>query len=310
MPLRPQHFVSMVALALSVAVLCSLFFFFGDFSRSDVATLRRYQMEKLSKVKDEVEIVVLGDSSAGNAIDAKLFSTLAGHLTLNLALVGTFGLSSDYNLVRFLSTEAKKLKVVIFMHSLAGWRAGFSKEGYFETLRYAGFPEDVDPLFPSRLDYLLYALNFKATLYGLRANLLHETSSVTVDDKSDYVVQAMAKYSNGLRHFAVDAGLPTEVNVERVHLYGLLNELCLKKRLVCIYAHGPLHDTIFQNSTSTIERINKELLQAKTILPITKVFHFGDAYFGDSEDHIDPTYKDDVTKEYFAEVQKILGQRK
>ncbi len=56
-----------------------------------------YQRDKLDAART-IDIAFVGDSSLGNAIDATLFSSLAGHPAVNLALTGSYGSGGAYNM--------------------------------------------------------------------------------------------------------------------------------------------------------------------------------------------------------------------
>src|SRR4051812_2425847 len=57
--------------------------------------LYAYQMEKL-KTAHDIDTVFLGDSSLGNAIDAKLWDQWTGKKSLNLALTSGYGYQGAY----------------------------------------------------------------------------------------------------------------------------------------------------------------------------------------------------------------------
>src|SRR5262249_16834400 len=69
-----------------------------EISRLANVKLLRYQKQKLAR--SHAALVLVGDSSLGNAIDAELLSQLSGKPTINLALTGSHGFEGAYNMLR------------------------------------------------------------------------------------------------------------------------------------------------------------------------------------------------------------------
>lgn len=295
-------FVSAVLFTLGAAYLINT----ADFPSTDLDVLRHYQMEKLNKNLDRVETVILGDSAAGNAIDANLFSELSGQLTLNLALTGSFGFIGDYNLIKYIHKNAPHLKNIIIIHTLDIWQRPLSQEGYFDTMRYVGFPERYYWIFPWRVgSYLGYTMNIKKAVHIAVSMLRGNQPPLRVDERYDYIPQGRERFSNGLKVIAPDARL--KETIKNAEMFFALNKLCGEKAANCIYMHGPIHETMFNNSTVAIRRIDEILKNAKSIRQVDKVLHYESKYLGDSEDHIDPLYKGIVTKAYL-DILKSSGQ--
>ncbi|MFY9462906.1 MAG: hypothetical protein WAP52_01835 [Candidatus Sungiibacteriota bacterium] len=287
-------FVFAVLLILCAAYLINT----ADFPFTDLDVLRHYQMDKLNKNLDRVETVILGDSAAGNAIDADLFSELSGQLTLNLALTGSFGFIGDYNLIKYLHQNAPHLKNIIIIHTLDIWQRPLSQEGYFDTMRYVNFPERYYWIFPWRIgSYLGYTMNLKKAAHIALSVLRGKEPSIAIDEKYDYIPQGQERFSNGRKIIGPDARL--KETIKNTEMFFALDALCGEKSINCIYMHGPIHEIMFNNSTAAIRRIDAILKSATSIKYIDKIFHYESRYMGDSEDHIDPLYKGMITKAYF-----------
>ncbi len=287
-------FVCVVLLTLCAAYLINT----ADFPFTDLDVLRRYQIKKLNKNLDRVETVIVGDSAAGNAIDARVFSELSGQATLNLALVGSFGFIGDYNFLKYLHGRAPHLKNIIIIHTLDIWQRPLSPEGYFDTMRYVDFPERYYWIFPWRVgSYLGYTMNIKKAVHVAVSLLRGDKPPLQVDERYDYIAQGRERFSNGLKVIAPEARL--KETIKNTEMFFALDALCEEKDINCIYMHGPIHETMFNNSTAVIGRINAILKNAKSIKYVDKVLHYESKYMGDSEDHIDPLYKGMATKAYF-----------
>ena len=90
-------------------------------------------MHKIESAREPVETIIVGDSSAGNAIDATLFSELSGGQTLNLALSRLHGFEGSLNMAKQARKLHPEIKNIVFVQSLDMWALTFSREGFFKT---------------------------------------------------------------------------------------------------------------------------------------------------------------------------------
>ena len=60
--------------------------------------LYRYQTERIDP---EVQVIFVGDSSVGYAVDEELFTRTTGLKTQNLALTGSYGFGAALNMIRW-----------------------------------------------------------------------------------------------------------------------------------------------------------------------------------------------------------------
>jgi hypothetical protein len=304
--LSPRVFVLFFLATVILALLSAYVGFRLDVGSKRIDALRRYQIEKFKAAKDKVETILVGDSSAGNAIDAGLFTELSGQYTLNLALAGSFASGSNFNFIRYFKREAPNLKNIIIMQTLDSWRRPFSKQGYFETLRYVGFPQQNSPIFPSRVEYLEYVTDVKGVGQLFRKAFSRKKPRRQVDPVSGFVLQHGERFSNGLREIHSNEWLREDMDEGNKTMFSVLDDLCSRDSINCIYVHGPIHTVLVQDSPSTIEHINRFIRSSKTIISLTKVFHYSDSQMGDSPDHVDPSIKKDVTKEYHEAIKEYL----
>jgi len=304
--LSPRLFV-LLFLATVILVLLSAYVGFRlDVGSRTIDALKRYQIEKFEVAKDKVETIIVGDSSAGNAIDARFFTELSGQYTLNLALLGSFASGSSFNLIRYFKTQAPHLKNVIVIYSLGIWRQPPSKEGYFETLRYVGFPQQSSPVLPSRVEYLEYVTGLRRVGQIFRKVFLRKKPRREVDPVNDFVLQRGERFSNGLMDIRPHERLSEDMDERKKTMFSVLDDLCLRESLNCIYMHGPIHTALVQDSPGAVERINSFIKSSKKIISVTKVFRYGDWQMGDSANHVDPSAKKDVTKEYHETIKGYL----
>ncbi|MDP3770310.1 MAG: hypothetical protein Q8R40_05240 [bacterium] len=303
--MNPRTFIISFAAIVSLVLVFCMFIYALDLPYSDLDMLRQYQMNKLNRNIDTVETVILGDSSAGNAIDAELFSELSEGKTLNLGLAGSFGLESDYDLIQYLRKKnAPQLKNIIIMHTLDLWSRNPDKGYYLDTKRYGNVSDFLNPSLV--IHYFAHTINFKRAVVSLKRYLSHEKFPVHVDLANDYIAQRRERYSNGLLSLAPGKSLLAVINPDQKKSFAALAALCKKAELNCVYVHGLILETMYQNSFDAISEINEFMKTSNGMSVITDVLHYPEEKMGDSEDHIDNAFKKEVTKEYWKIVTSHL----
>lgn len=268
----------------------------------------RYQTGKLRDPSAaDIETIILGDSSTGNAIDAKLFTELSGQKTRNVSLTGRFGFEGGFNLLRYAVARAPALKNVLFIYTLDIWRRPFDEGAYFETLRYTGSSGGAYSLGASDVGgYFDYMMDLKRVRKFLEAMMRGRQADIGVDPAIDYVPQGIQKISNGLLTVPEDEKLSDEIHPDKKQWFAALADFCYRKNLTCFYLHSPIHTTVFENSSETISNINEVIKNTRGITAFDTVLHYGDAFMGDSTDHIDPSQKHIVTREYYTLINDSL----
>ena len=91
---------------------------------------------QLDKIKDNknVEIAFVGDSSLGNAIDARLVGELTGKKTINAALTGSFAIQGSLNMARRIYQDNRNsLRTIVIMQSLWSATLATDWEAYYKT---------------------------------------------------------------------------------------------------------------------------------------------------------------------------------
>ncbi len=286
-----------------------------DFASSDNDIIRRYQTQKIVS-SEKIETLIVGDSSAGNAIDATYFTELSGDQTTNLALTGSFGLVGTYEMIHEVSVHHPELKNVIIIHTLDIWRRPFAKEGLFELRRgqnlffWSSF-FDRSPV----LSYLEYAGQFKNILRAGRALLAKtplgsfipsDAQILLIDETHDYLKQESSTYKNGEKTLQGDEKLSSLIDEDKQKIFSMIDNLCGERKLNCLYLHGPIHEMVYHNSLPEVEAIHEKLQSAENIVALEKIFEYKNNQMGDSINHVDVSGKRTVTKDYFDYVKKYL----
>jgi len=89
------------------------------------------------------------------------------------------------------------------------------------------------------------------------------------------------------------------VNKDQLNDFFALQEYCYKSGLRCIYLNAPVHNFVLLNSEKYLSEINVLKGQDAGIKYINSYRSYPDNMIGDTQEHIDSSYKDMVTEDYF-----------
>lgn len=267
--------------------------------------LRQYQLSKLAS-RNDVQTVIVGDSSAGNAIDAEEFTRLSGTQTANLALTASYGFTGAYNMVRHALLTQPNLETILIVATPDIWRREVSRDGYIHTLN--GLPLDsLTSVFGrTPLEAWQYEFNPKQLYWYLR--YLVEGTLGTTEFSNDYIRQSPATYANGERIVEVDVALSPVLHHDKMSVLRMLGALCKTEHLKCVFMHGPMHATVYGNSTETLNKLTEELtlLSGSGIEVAPDFFVYANEHMGDSKDHIDTAFKMKSTEDYWSAFEEYL----
>lgn len=268
------------------------------FIYNENSLLYQYQEHKLDNLRDtKITTLIVGDSSAGNAIDAAYFSKLSGERSVSVALTGSFGLIGTLNMIKKVLLEHPEIKNIIIMQSLDVWYRPFSLTGYFMT-RSTPLSEMkgiIDNLYSK---YLAYLFDIQEINWFVKH--LFETLETVMDAKYDFFKQKPYTYANGKYHFKEKHHLSRTINTDKVKVLSLIDGLCEREHLNCVYLHGPLNEKLVKEDNATVDAINKTLSNTMhTIHFDPEPYALSQDKLGDSDDHVDVSYKKQSTKESY-----------
>lgn len=261
--------------------------------------IQQYQFEKLEDVTS-VETIIVGDSSAGHAVNAELFSDLLESNTVNLALTASFGFAGDYNMIRQVVERAPSLKNVIIVHSFTIWDRPFSAEGYRNTL--GSLSTDHVASFINR------GQSFNFVQSQVSKNLfISRIPTGNVIFENDFFKQKARRFSRGTYFIPKDAMISNAIHPEKIAMFRELDRLCGEHELNCIYLHGPILEYLAIQSLLEIISINNTISSAaEHIRFVDLIFTYPDEKMGEATDHIDPAYKDESTRNYASVIDPML----
>jgi hypothetical protein len=263
--------------------------------------LYRYQLQKIEQ--SSPEIVLVGDSSLGNAVDAKLFTQLAQRKTINLALTGAYGYAGSLNMAKRL-IQQPSVKQIIVMHTLDIVQRPTSYEGYLYSM---DGPTDVSPLTPAEVMNVGNAfLNVIFSISNLEKIWNHylsrpKSSDAISDLKAyDYIPQSTQKEKKSF-----PTKLKGVINHDELRFLSKLHNLCRAANVKLMYLHGPIALQVRDRSQPYIQQFN-QLLSQKNIPHVSEVIGIEAHNLGDQWDHVAPQSKSTYTSRYFQLLKNDL----
>jgi len=273
--------------------------------------LLNYQREKIARERN-VQGVLLGDSSLGNAVNAKLLSDLSGTKWLNLALTGNHGFAGAYNLLRQ-TLERQPLERVILMGNPELMSTGAAWRGYFFTSRnwkdIASLLNDDALTLPQRLEFLktifveLYYLRVLKYVKGTLVSLLSKEGSFQEHIfEDDYIRQGPPISIETFDHSEVNERVQP-ANPEKMIFINKIAWLCRERELSCYYAHGPLFKPINDAAGPILKEYDRHLSDTG-IINLTPDGHaMPENEVGDRLSHLAPQFRDKHTYWLFGRWQ-------
>jgi hypothetical protein len=254
-----------------------------------------YQQEKAEKSK--ADLIFIGDSSLGNAINAGLFSSLAGLDAENYALTGSFGLHGSFDMLQKVHAHDRNLKTVVLMQTADIFtRKNPSQfrptKKYFKSEHFNGVQLNI-------YNYATFRL-FADRLFGGKAG-----KDKKYELANDYIRQGEPIDAHKeLRPIAVK-----KIEAESTQFLNEIDRYCRKKKLNCIFAYGPLAEDICKGSGAYMERANGFIAatglsfagETPVCIPRNKL--------GDSTDHVRAEYKDDYTRAYYRLLKPYIFRK-
>lgn len=257
--------------------------------------LLRYQFDKLTRA-GEIKILLVGDSSLGNAIDARAWSSALGKPVLSLALTGAYGYGGSLNMIRNALRHSKTIETIVLFHY-----TGMPKDppSYHGMILTADRWEDLD-LVPfsdawSSVINLSMAVNVAGSFF-LRSDRIEAFAD------ADYVPQGPAMVEDPAQlKFE-----PTEIREEHLHVLSAIAKLCEERSLRCLYVQGPVVNSICENSRDFIAATHqfaaKSGLQPVSESPLCMPRN----ETGDTENHVAPQFKQAYSARYLRLIAPYL----
>ena len=269
--------------------------------------LYHFQQAKLAKAPVALDLVMLGDSSLGNGVDARLMAQLTGRSVLNLALSGSaLGLAANDVQLRD-ALKQHRIRNLVIMATPADFRHGFklAAEGYVlvtggDPRRYWISPKVFlrSVLAMGRMLFDVRSLTAGARRLALGA----ETNGDCPDcDTRDYPRQTRKGFRNNgdLRHWKgpVDDFDPFLARIAA---------LCRAENINCLYMHGPIIQTVLDNNPGYVTKVDAKVSSfgLRVVDPQPIIIPDGEA--GDAVNHVRPDLRPIFTERIYRQLAPLL----
>jgi hypothetical protein len=265
------------------------------------ADIYAYQSNKIDRMA-KVDVIFVGDSSLGNAIDAGYFKKLSGLATANLAMTGSYGSGGSLNMIRRVLEKNHHPGVVVIMQSITTMtKRAFA--GFFFSSSLAD--KVIQP--PDRILEIYLNLNAaEQIIKQVRKKGLHVSHANIVND---YLEQT--RISNRLAplmEVKEKPLLPDMIAESQINYLTRIAEICSSAGLICIYAHGPIFEGYCQQSLAYLEELNARIRAIKLRILEGTPICVKQNELGNSIDHVRPDLKQSYTRRYFDLLKGIIDR--
>lgn len=265
----------------------------------DFAFVKLYHYQ-LAKIEDQTrpDVVFVGDSSLGNAIDVAKFQRLSGKQAQNLALSAAYGYAGTLNMIRRVAQKQKPTLVVI-MHTPDILTRPVAYDGYLYTALSLEDWKDI----PLPILARTFA-NFDAIM-SMARNLFRKSGMPdNMAITNDYIRQGPPLNSQGRESYRISAA---NINPKKLLFLKRIAAFCSGSDLQCVYTIGPWFEGFCEQSGGFISA-TKNLVSA-TGLTVTNEDPkcLAPQDLGDAWDHVVPHAKKTVTEFYYRQLQSFLG---
>jgi hypothetical protein len=309
-PMPPRGFIG-VALALPLLLcLASAAIAFLRIPINNNQIILNRQFEKLSAAPVGVKTIIIGDSSAGNAIDAAEFQRLTGEPTLNLALTASFGVLNNLILTQAALERIPNVENVIFIFTAASWGAKFRADGYWLLAHPLHRPqlnpiEHLPEIKQAHDQWSVWFISPRRILWTMEALIRPKKNSWSLEH--DYLSQVRSfsappkNWLRGVGQADAEALLLLKREIETI---------CSRNKVGCYIMVGPLFEGRAVRSPVALIRLRNYFQQFNCnssarwngeVLPLP--FEF----IGDTSAHVRPSRKKEVTGIYakrYAELRE------
>jgi hypothetical protein len=302
-PIRPVGFFA--ALALSCALVltghAALVLVTKGLGREFLPyqALLEHQLQKADTT--QAEVVFVGDSSLGNAIDAKEWERLSGRSTVNLALTGVYGYEGSHRMLLRVLRHSKP-KTVYIMQTADMMRRPLADPSLLDAVAAPDLLSEAAAWWRANMN--LTEATESLGFVRRRGMDLFEPAPRKTAISNDYIAQEEQRIiPDDLAGLA-----PHKVNSNKASELLGIAALCETHGIECAYLHGPLAIPLCSDSTEHYKIVN-DLVVATGIPVLTDHSPcVTQEELGDTYDHVGPDHKVDFTRRYFQLVQQVASR--
>jgi len=212
----------------------------------------RHQIAKMDRLvtnKEQLDFVVLGDSSAGHGLDSDVLARISGLRVENFALTGSFGVVGSLHMLRHLH-ERLGVRRFVLVHSPDIWHRALQKEAVFKLLDPGSLAEYQDlvegNVYWEFFKYLLNPHRIVDTVqyaYEMAINLAQERRPYPRIE-SDFLAQSEETFASGAKSLQ-RAMEWRSLSHHKLRELQLVHDYCVENKLNCILMSGPVHESAY-----------------------------------------------------------------
>lgn len=242
-----------------------------------------YQTNKAQS--SQAELIFVGDSSLGNAINAELFSQISNLNAESYALTGTFGYVGTLDIIK--KVKSPNLRTIVIMHTPDMMMREIAQSYSPQKLFSSSFFDGVDSSIINLMSFYDFLGALEDFVKGKKKG-------------NDYLQNDYIRQVGPIDQSENFDPLPVErINNEKINKLFEIQQYCVKQDLNCLYIHGPVIEDICKTSDGYFKTVNKMILETGIKMSHTKPVCIPRSKIGDSIDHVHPDYKDEYTRIYF-----------
>jgi hypothetical protein len=243
-----------------------------------------YQKQKIARGLTAA-VVLLGDSSLGNAVDARAFGDHLGAEAVSLALNGNYGYAGDRNLLDSIPAERLAGREIVLMHTADMLTRPPADLGSFVSMpRILQVPGDPRwrQLVSAAARYI-WKVPDSPTVWSSLGRMPPPIKPAT-----DYVAQAKRRFKGPIRTEPLEAA---DIRRDKVEELESVAKWCRARGIKAWYCHGPLGIDVTVASRPYFEQANRLIAEAGFAIVNEFPLGLGDAAVGDVDDHVHPDFK-------------------
>jgi hypothetical protein len=265
----------------------------------------------------DAEIVMVGDSSLGNGIDAELFSRATGREATNLALIGSFGFAGSANMLeraaRRGEVETALIVQTIDMLAREPDPLGDIKSRPTDALNLRDHLEFVRLYFSWDTIAMVVEQSFERFEDDVQSGPETSPAPAAPDASAAAKYEAQnpdeAAFAEDILDARKDFAEQDEINARARQELERLADVCRDHEIHCLYAHGPLLATFCESERDFLAQADAVIRQAGfTLVPGTPLCLPAEK-FGDAVDHVAPQFLAESTQAYVDRFLPYLNER-
>lgn len=248
---------------------------------ADRTELLSYQLGKLDDARS-VDVLLLGDSTLGNTVEAAGWERASGRPVLSLALTGSFGYAGSLNMLRRALRRVEP-RLVVLMHTIETPGRSIEWDGLVYTAEELGDLAEAPPW-----TVVSGLANLDLVREMLHAWLAGDQPAPARLVERDYEPQ-QPRRPDGIRPGVQGRRLTADdLREGRMELLDRVGALCREHGVPCLYAHGPYVEPFCSQNRRFLEAANRRIEQAGLHLVSETPVCMPRPEVGDSEDHVAP----------------------